>query len=81
MLGPLILAVGPGSVSQNTLGVVIFAGISVATLLTLYVVPALYHLLARRTGSPGEVAAKLEALQTEARQTEALQTEALTTSR
>lgn len=63
---PLILAVGPGSVSQNTLGVVIFSGLSVSTLLTLYVVPALYHLFARRTGSPGEVAAKLEALQTEA---------------
>nr|MBO2515480.1 multidrug transporter AcrB [Gammaproteobacteria bacterium] len=59
---PLILATGPGAASQNTLGVVIFAGVSVATLLTLYVVPAFYHLLARRTGSPGEIAAKLEAL-------------------
>src|SRR5690606_14353351 len=59
---PLILATGPGAASQNTLGVVIFAGVTVATLLTLCVVPAFYHLLARRTGSPGEIAAKLEAL-------------------
>jgi multidrug efflux pump len=62
---PLIMSTGPGSSSQNTLGVVIFSGVSVATLLTLYVVPAFYHLFARRTGSPGEVAAKLEALQAE----------------
>jgi multidrug efflux pump len=60
---PLIFATGPGAASQNTLGVVIFGGVSVATLLTLYVVPAFYHLFARRTGSPGEVAAKLQALQ------------------
>ena len=60
---PLITATGPGSASQNTLGVVIFAGVSVSTLLTLYIVPAFYHLFARRTGSPGEVAAKLAALQ------------------
>ena len=60
---PLIIATGPGAASQNTLGVVIFAGVSVATALTLYVVPAFYHLFARRTGSPGEVAAKLHALQ------------------
>ncbi len=60
---PLIIATGPGAASQNTLGVVIFAGVSVATVLTLYVVPAFYHLFARRTGSPGEVAAKLHALQ------------------
>ena len=63
---PLILATGPGAASQNTLGVVIFSGVSVATFLTLYIVPAFYHLLARRTGSPGEVAAKLEALKAEA---------------
>src|SRR5690606_40173656 len=50
---PLIFASGPGAASQNTLGVVIFSGVSVATLLTLYVVPAFYHLFAGRTGSPG----------------------------
>jgi len=60
---PLIIASGPGAASQNTLGVVIFAGVSVSTVLTLYIVPAFYHLFARRTGSPGEVAAKLAALQ------------------
>ena len=62
---PLILATGPGSASQTTLGIVIFFGVSVATLLTLFVVPAVYHLLARRTGSPGEIASKLESLQSQ----------------
>jgi len=28
-------------------------------------VPAVYHLLARRTGSPGEIASKLESLQSQ----------------
>ncbi|HEX7080496.1 MAG TPA: efflux RND transporter permease subunit [Gammaproteobacteria bacterium] len=60
---PLIFATGPGSSSQNTLGVVIFFGVLVATMLTLFVVPSFYHLFARHTGSPGEVAAKLRALQ------------------
>jgi multidrug efflux pump len=60
---PLMFATGPGSVSRQNLGVVIFAGVGVATLFTLFVVPAFYHVLARRTGSPGEIARKLEALQ------------------
>src|SRR5690606_37530961 len=49
---PLILAHGPGSASRTALGVVIFAGVSFATLFTLFIVPAVYNLLARRTGSP-----------------------------
>lgn len=60
---PLIIATGASSVSRSLLGVVIFSGVSVATLLTLFVVPAFYHLLARRTGSPESVARELEDLQ------------------
>ena len=57
---PLILSTGPGAMSQTTLGIVIFFGVSLATVLTLFIVPSFYHLLARRTGSPGEVANRLE---------------------
>lgn len=60
---PLILATGPGAESRTNLGVVIFAGVSIATFFTLFIIPAFYQLLARRTGSPGAVASKLEEMQ------------------
>ena len=60
---PLILATGAGSESRITLGIVIFSGVSLATILTLFVVPVFYNLLARGTGSPGAVAAALEKLE------------------
>jgi len=60
---PLILATGAGSESRITLGIVIFSGGMLATLLTLFVVPVFYNLLARRTGSPGAVASRLSQLE------------------
>ncbi len=63
---PLILATGAGSESRITLGIVIFSGVFVATLLTLFVVPVFYQLLARHTGAPGDVASKLSVLESEA---------------
>jgi multidrug efflux pump len=62
---PLIMATGPGAVSRTTLGIVIFFGVSLATVLTLFVVPAFYQLLARGTGSPNEVANRLESMKTQ----------------
>jgi multidrug efflux pump len=59
---PLMLATGAGAESRNVLGVVIFSGVSLATLLTLFVVPAFYQLLARNTGSPRTVSRMLEQL-------------------
>lgn len=56
---PLVLAVGPGSESRFTIGVVVVAGLSFATLMTLFVVPVFYQLLARRTGSPSAIARRL----------------------
>ncbi len=56
---PLILATGAGSESRTVLGLVVFSGVSLATFLTLFVVPSFYALLARRTGSPKAVARKL----------------------
>lgn len=57
---PLIFAAGAGAESRGTLGIVIFSGVLMATAMTLFVVPVFYSLLARGTGSPGEVAAKLD---------------------
>jgi multidrug efflux pump len=59
---PLLTAVGAGAESRIVLGVVIFSGVIFASLLTLFIVPAFYHLLARRTGSPQAVSRELERL-------------------
>jgi len=44
---PLLLATGPGSVSRFQMGLVIFTGLGIGTLFTLFVVPAVYVLLAK----------------------------------
>jgi multidrug efflux pump len=56
---PLMFATGAGSEGRRPIGIVIFTGVSFAVIITLVVVPAFYMLLARRTGSPGRVAAEL----------------------
>jgi multidrug efflux pump len=56
---PLVLATGAGAEGRKPIGVVIFTGVSFAVVITLVVVPVFYMLLARRTGSPGRVAAEL----------------------
>lgn len=43
---PLLLATGAGAVSRFNIGLVIFTGISIGTLFTLFVVPAMYLFLA-----------------------------------
>ena len=60
---PLVLAGGPGSASRATIGVVIIFGVAFATLLSLFVVPAFYALLAPFTRSPEALAKKLEQLE------------------
>ena len=44
---PLLLATGPGAVSRFDMGLVIASGMSIGTLFTLYVVPAIYMALAK----------------------------------
>jgi multidrug efflux pump len=63
---PLILAEGPGAASRSSLGVVIFSGVSLATLFTLLIVPSVYNIMARHTGSPNAIANKLAAMRAEA---------------
>ncbi len=57
---PLLLSSGAGAETRVVIGTVILFGVLAATLFTLFVVPVAYDLLARRTGSPGEVARRLE---------------------
>lgn len=57
---PLVFATGPGFESRMVIGVVIFAGVSVATILTLFVIPTAYTLLAKKTQSPEETSKRLE---------------------
>ena len=58
---PLILGHGAGAESRMTIGVVIFFGLLVATMLTLFVVPVFYDLLAKYTKSPEATAKEIEA--------------------
>ncbi len=56
---PLVIATGAGAESRRTIGVVIFTGVMVATLFTLFVVPAVYGVLGKYTKTPNWVARKL----------------------
>ncbi|HEX4854708.1 efflux RND transporter permease subunit [Arenimonas sp.] len=62
---PLVVAGGPGSASRATIGIVIITGVALSTVLSLFVVPAFYALLAPFTRSPEAVARKLEKLEAE----------------
>jgi multidrug efflux pump len=43
---PLVMAFGAGAAGRHAMGLVIFTGLSIGTLFTLFVVPAMYMLLA-----------------------------------
>ncbi|OYW27016.1 MAG: multidrug transporter AcrB [Caulobacter sp. 12-67-6] len=57
---PLMLWTGAGAGSRQTIGSVIFTGAIFATLLTLFVVPVFYNLLARFTKSPEWTSRQIE---------------------
>ncbi len=57
---PLILTSGAGAETRITIGVVVLSGVLAATVFTLFVVPVAYSIIARNTGSPNEVAERLE---------------------
>jgi multidrug efflux pump len=63
---PLLLATGPGSVSRFQMGLVIFTGLGLGTIFTLFVVPAVYVLLAKDRN------AELHELQDAAQETPAI---------
>lgn len=60
---PLILWSGAGAASRQTIGVTIFFGAIFATMLTVFVVPVFYNLLARFTKSPEWTARQIEAFE------------------
>ena len=62
---PLVLAGGPGSASRAAIGVVVIFGVAFSTLLSLFVVPSFYTLLAPFTRSPDALARKIDALDAE----------------
>ncbi len=49
---PLIIGSGAGAEARRTLGAVVFFGVTISVFLTLYLIPAIYVLLARNTKSP-----------------------------
>jgi len=57
---PLIVSFGAGAETRMVIGTVVLAGVLCATFLTLFIVPVGYSLLARNTGSPGDVRRRLE---------------------
>ena len=59
---PLMLAVGAGAESRRAIGSAVFFGTLFALVLTLFVVPALYALIARNTKSPHYVSDMLDGL-------------------
>ena len=59
---PLVLAHGAGSASRRAIGVVVVFGVLLSTLLSLFVIPAFYMLVARFTHSPEERTHMLEKL-------------------
>jgi multidrug efflux pump len=58
---PLAIASGAGGAARSAIGVVIVFGVTLATLITLVLIPIIYARLARHTGSPEAVSRRLEA--------------------
>lgn len=58
---PLIMSSGAGAETRSAIGILILFGVITAALVTVLFVPTAYALIARGSGSPGDVARKLEA--------------------
>jgi multidrug efflux pump len=58
---PLMTADGAGAAARFAMGLVIFAGITVGTLFTLFVVPAFYKIISRRELAPDAEEPEVEA--------------------
>ena len=59
---PLLLATGAGELSRQSIGAVVFFGVTFSVLLTLVVVPAVYVLVAKNTHSPEYVSQMIDKL-------------------
>jgi multidrug efflux pump len=45
---PLVLAKGPGAGARNSIGIMLVSGMIIGTMFTLFVVPSIYMLVAKR---------------------------------
>ena len=63
---PLILSEGAGAETRQAIGVVILFGVITAAFITVLFVPTAYALIARKSGSPNDVARRLEVEEKEA---------------
>jgi multidrug efflux pump len=59
---PLMLATGAGAEQRRPIGIVVFFGMTVAVFLTLFAVPTVYAILARKTRSPQHVSRLIDRL-------------------
>lgn len=57
---PLMFSFGAGAETRAVIGIVIFFGVVIATLFTVYIIPVAYAMLARGTGSPMAVSKRLK---------------------
>ncbi len=53
---PLVLATGPGAGARNSIGIMLVSGMIIGTVFTLFVVPSIYVLVARRHVAVAETA-------------------------
>jgi multidrug efflux pump len=68
---PLMLATGAGAESRQSIGATVFFGVIFSMALTLFIVPALYSLIARNTHSPHYVSDLIEKLRGRVQSTDA----------
>jgi len=59
---PLLLATGAGALSRQSIGAVVFFGVTFSVVLTLVVVPTVYSIVARNSHSPEYVATLIQKL-------------------
>src|SRR3546814_14124306 len=57
---PLVIRGGAGAAARHSIGVVVVSGVSLATLITLFLIPILYSRVAGRTVSPQTVSRRLD---------------------
>lgn len=57
---PLVIRGGAGAAARQSIGVVVVFGVSLATIITLFLIPIFYSRVAKRTVSPQTVSRKLE---------------------
>jgi multidrug efflux pump len=60
---PLVLASGAGAESRFTIGIVIISGVVLSTVLTLFLIPLTYSLLARYTSTSNRIDREIKALE------------------